>query len=36
VAGSVVIGDRVTEVIDLPAVLQLAGLTGRSLETAGV
>lgn len=36
VAGTVVIGDRVTEVIDLPAVLQLAGLTERSLETAGV
>jgi two-component system chemotaxis sensor kinase CheA len=36
VAGTVVIGDRVTEVIDLPAVLQLAGLTERSFETAGV
>ncbi|MCU1487274.1 MAG: histidine kinase [Actinomycetia bacterium] len=36
VAGSVVVGDRVTEVIDLPAVLLLAGLTERSVVTAGV
>jgi two-component system chemotaxis sensor kinase CheA len=36
VAGSVVISDRVTEVIDLPAVLQLAGLTERSVVAAGV
>ncbi|MCU1375620.1 MAG: histidine kinase [Actinomycetia bacterium] len=36
VAGTAVIADRVTEVIDLPAVLTLAGLTERSFETAGV
>jgi two-component system chemotaxis sensor kinase CheA len=36
VAGSVVISDRVTEVIDLPAVLLLAGLTERSVVAAGV
>lgn len=36
VAGTVVVAERVTEVIDLPAVLQLAGLTERSFVTAGV
>jgi two-component system chemotaxis sensor kinase CheA len=36
VAGTVVVAERVTEVIDLPAVLQLAGLTERSVVTAGV
>jgi two-component system chemotaxis sensor kinase CheA len=36
VAGTVVVADRVTEVIDLPAVLLLAGLTERSVVAAGV
>jgi two-component system, chemotaxis family, sensor kinase CheA len=36
VAGTVVVGERVTEVIDLPAVLLLAGLTERSVVAAGV
>lgn len=36
VAGTAVVGERVTEVIDLPAVLQLAGLSERSVVAAGV
>jgi two-component system chemotaxis sensor kinase CheA len=36
VAGTAVVAERVTEVIDLPAVLTLAGLDERSVVTVGV